>query len=503
MGKRVTLYAFVALFLIVSVLPLGNLFAEAFFSADTPAILIQTLHDSYIWKLFFQSLLLSASVALGSTIFGVLLGILLTKSNLPAKPLFLLLFTLPLLLPPFVEPYALLALFGQHFSSPFGMWLAQTLLYTPIMLLGSLYLLLRSDARLEEVALMHTTYLQTLRTITLPLLAPSLGLLAMLIFFLSFGNYSVSNILRQESYILYIFREFAAFYDYQSAFIHASLIPMLVLLLLFFAKTFLFKEYPITQQPLHRNFTPLPLGRYRLLVVLLLGNIAFFLIVAPFLKLLWLSASIQTYIKAFSLSYEALLHSFFYAALGAAVIALLGFFLALALKTFRCTAFVDTLALGFFSLPGIVIAMALILFFNTKSFEFIYTSSAMLLLGFLIKYTALGLRSASSALEQFDTAYEDAATLLGASWFARLRYIILPMHTKSLLVAFFLLFSFLFRESDIAMMLSPLSQESFSVKLLTLMANTPESLAAALCILSLASTLVVALPIFTMIRKHI
>ena len=501
MGRAVTtkeglLWFLVVFYLLVSLVPVGNLFIESA-SFDT------ILQNVPLWKLFMKSFWLSLCVTASATFFGVVFAILLTRSDLPLKGILLFMFLLPLLLPPFVETYALAALFGKSFYSWWGMWLAQTLLYMPIMFLGTLFLFRTIDVRLEEAALMHTSYLQVLKNITLPLLAPSLALLSIVVFFFSFGNYGVANILRYDTFVLRVFREYAAFYDFDGAFAHAVLILLLVMLFFFVEKILFSEKYNASQQFFSkRSIVLLPLGKFGYVLSSLLGTVAFFLVLQPFLQLFFHSFSLQIYHRAWLLAYASLARSFVYAAVGAAGIAFFGFLLAYAVKEFRYIRFVDTVSMMFFALPSIVIAMALTLFFNNETLEFVYTSSAMLFLGYLVKYTAIGIRNALAALKRFDRRYEEIAALFGASWFSRMRYIVFPMHKTTLAVSFFILFCFLFRESDMTMMLYPPSQESFNVLLLTLMANASDTLVAALCVLSFLSTFGVAVLLFLLEKVY-
>ncbi len=498
MGRAITtkeafLWSVVVFYLFVSTVPLGNLFFQNF-SFDL-------LWDVSLWSVFFKSFWLSLCVAVSASVLGIVLALLLTKSDLPWKRSLFGVFVLPLLLPPFVHTYALAALFGKNFYGWWGMWLSQTLLYAPIVALGTLFLLRTIDSRLEEAALMHTSYLGVFKEITLPMVAPSLVLLGTIVFFFSFGNYSVANILRYDTFVLRIFREFAAFYDFSSAFGHTVLILLGVMILFSLEKMLFPDDNKNMQQPFRkRGNIFLPLGKVKYIVSLFLGTVAFFLILKPFINLFFDSFSPDIYLQAWSLASKSLARSFVYAVTGAGGISLLGFFLAYALMEFRYLRFVDTLSLMFFALPGIVVAMALVLFFNNETTEFVYTSSVMLFWGYLVKFTALGIRNAQAALNQFDKRYEEVATLFGASWISRMRYIVLPMHKTALAVSFFILFCFLFRESDITMMLYPPSQESFNVTLLTFMANASQQLIAALCVLSFFATLGVVLLLFFILK---
>ena len=101
--QRITLWAAVALLLVIGAAPLLAMLTASVTIDGKPSLLhYQALASSRrAWVLLAQSLTLSSLTALCGTAIGVPLGILLGKTDLPLKHLFVVLFTLPLLLPPY------------------------------------------------------------------------------------------------------------------------------------------------------------------------------------------------------------------------------------------------------------------------------------------------------------------------------------------------------------------------------------------------------------------
>lgn len=104
MARRVTLIVVVLLLAVIGLAPLvvmvaRSLTVDGAISLDLYRALVVSNHS---WRLLGNSLTLASLVALISTLLGVPLGIALGKTDIPLRGLFTVLFTLPLLIPPYI-----------------------------------------------------------------------------------------------------------------------------------------------------------------------------------------------------------------------------------------------------------------------------------------------------------------------------------------------------------------------------------------------------------------
>lgn len=433
--------------------------------------------------LLLQSVTLALSVTFLTLLVGVPLGILLTKTDIKGKNIFLSLFTFPLLLPPYTLALAWSHFFTEWFFSFWGVLLVEFSLYLPLPLLATVLLLKSVPPQLENAGRVLFSWRDVLRHITLPLLLPSLLFIATLVFLLSFSNYAVPNFLRYNSLIVNIFVEFSAFYHYSTALALSSLLLLFILFLFFFEQRYRQKHsFEQSLKNFHfenKNIIQLP---YKKTITTFLILVIFSITLLPLLILLFDVSSFHTYTKAFQLAQESIVRSAVYAFLGAFSISFFGFIFAYVIHTqlLYFKNLFDILTLTLFALPSTLLGLVLLLAFNHTWSNFIYTSPLILLIAYTLKYTAVSSRIFLANLRQIPSNIEESGELLGILWWQRLLYILLPLLKKSFYISFVISFIFILRDTDLSMLLYTAGSETLSIKTFTLMANSPQELISAL-----------------------
>jgi len=87
-----------------------------------------------------------------------------------------------------------------------------------------------------------------MREITIPLILPGVLLSAMLVFLLSFGEFSVPSFLRYDVFPMESFTQFSAFYNFKAA--TAAAVPLaIVTMILLFAEASFLRERTSHLQP--------------------------------------------------------------------------------------------------------------------------------------------------------------------------------------------------------------------------------------------------------------
>ena len=457
-----------------------------------------------------HSLLLSLLVTVLALVAGVPLGVLLGKTDLPFRRAFAVLFTVPLLIPPYVLAVAWFAVLGRGgwadrvFASGFsdslsagffGLYGCVGVLFSafmPIVMLLTIAYLRAVNPRHEYAGLLAGGWQNVLRRITLPLIAPAILFAAVLVFLLTFGEVGVPLFLRYSVYPAETLTQFAAFYDFGAA--TAAAIPMLVVTLAILSLEYRFlhrRVFALNAAAPAAEHMQSALGHYRLPLLAVVSAFALATVVTPLVVLFVQAGSLQTFLDAFFRAGDSIVRSLVFASVGASLLTVLGFFCGYLIhdRTFALWRGVDALSLFLFTLPGTVIGIGLISLWNTPLTNLVYATPAIIILGYLAQYAVLPARMTSAALGSVPRSLEQAARLSGAGWFMTLRYIVAPSAKRGLIAAWLIGYVFCLRDLGISMVVYPPGSDTLPVRILTLMANGAPSLIAALCVILIGVTL--------------
>jgi iron(III) transport system permease protein len=488
--------------LIKSVMIEGHLSLEAYAGILT---------SSRQWTLMGHSFALSSLVTLLTVAVGLPLGVLLSKTDLPLRKTLGILFVIPLVIPPSIIAIAWSDLLGHGglLASLAGSWVAEVSspllfglpgcvailfsVFLPIPMLLTMVSLRTINPRLEEAGRLIAPWRGVLAEITFPLILPGVLLSALLVFILTFGEFSVPNFLRYDVFPVETFTQFSAFYDFNAATAAAVPLAAVTLVLLVFEAVFLRDRTAQLRPSPDGDAVPLiELGPSRNGVAAAVAVAACVIVLAPILVLLIQSAGPAAYSEALGKAGGALVRSLIYAAIGATLLSILGFFTGYLIHTraLRCWRSVDSLTIFLFALPGTVIGIGLISLWNTPWTNIIYGTPMIIILGYLAKYTALTSRITATQLAQIPPSMEEAAQVAGAGWFHRMVLIVGPLARRGLIAGWLVAFVFSLRDTGITMLVYPAGHETLPVRIFTLMANGSPQLIAALCVLMILTTLV-------------
>jgi iron(III) transport system permease protein len=244
MEKRLTLAAAALALAVIGLLPVLAMVTNTFYVAgefSLAAYEALLASGKHLTLLMGRSVLLSSSVTFVAMVVGVPLGVLLGRTDLPLRGALTMLFTLPLLVPPYVIAVAWFAVLGStgwigRFLSPatseflsstfFGLYGCIGVLSTaflPVAMLLTIAYLGTANPRLEQAGLLMSRWPNVLWRITLPLMAPAILFAAVLVFLLALGEVGVPTFLRYPVYPAEILTQFSAFYDFSAACSSSSL----------------------------------------------------------------------------------------------------------------------------------------------------------------------------------------------------------------------------------------------------------------------------------------
>ena len=484
-----------------------TLIADGRFSLDAYRALLAS--SDHLVLLMSHSLELGFLTAALSTLIGVPLGVVLGKTDLPWRGALTLVLAAPLAIPAYVLAVAWLPILartgllggflpdawsreiGSAFFGLFGCTFVFTSAFMPIAMLLTIAFLRNVNPQLENAGRLVSGWPGVLAHITLPLVAPAIAFAAVLIFLLSLGEIGVPMYLRFPVYPVETLTQFAAFYDLRAATVAAAPLLLVTLAVLGLQTRLHKRVLQLGRRTPRGEAVQIALGVWRMPLFVLVLAFAAIAVALPLGALAAQSLSVETYAQALARAGDSIVRSFAFAAIGASLLAVLGFFLGYLAE--RKTLFLwwtnEWIALLLLALPGSVIGIGLISLWNTKATSLIYASPAILILGYLAQYAILPMRVAAASLHAVPYALEQAAWLSGAGWIATLRWIVAPLARRGLLAAWLISFVFALRDVAISIVVYPPGADTLPIRILTLMANGAPSLIAALCIFLIAVTL--------------
>ncbi len=512
MAKRLTLYITIFLFIGIGLAPVfamffKSLFVNGEFSLNNYGALFQSNRE---WKLLFNSLSLAGMTTLITVLLGVSLGTLLGKSDLPLRRFFAVLFVIPLIIPSYILAIAWFYCLGRAgivasvlgegtgvFASNLLFGFTGTLFVMvsallPVVILLTMTYLRMINPNLEEAAMLNCSWPNVLRRITFPLISPGIALAALIVFILTLGEFGVPSFLRFDVYPVESFTQFSAFYDFNTATATAMPLGLITIIVLIAERLFLRKKtFIFRKMGSDGTMAKVPLGKAKPFFMVVVSMLAFILVIVPLCVLLHKSVSPSSYTEAFIRSIDSIVRSIVYASIGATCLVVFGFFLGYLLerKAICLSYAADSIAVFLFALPGAVIGIGLSGLWNTQGTNFIYASMGIIIFGYIAQYTALGERIMAATFTHVPHSMEESAQVVGAGWYRRLFKILIPLASRGMIATWLICFVFCLRDVSITMMVYPPAHDTLPVRIFILMANSPEDVISALCIIMIIITL--------------
>lgn len=513
----------VALFVAV---PLIYLFVRA---AGAEADAWQRLFQTRIWKLFGNTLLLVFAVTSGALVTGVSMAWFTERTDVPGKNILRWLLAMPLAIPAYIGAIVHLALlrprggyvpqlleqiFGQPVTTPspfgfFGAAFILTLFTYPYVYLLSGAAFRSLHASLEEAArTFGRTPLQTLFQVTLPALRPGLTAGALLVALDILAEYGTVALLRYETFSSAIFVQLSGRYDRSAASILSCILVTMAILFLW-GELRLQGRARFTQ--LESNWRPAPitpLGRWRIPAFLLVfGVVSASLLLPAGVLLTW---SIQAFLDPETMSavfrtgsqgFGSYVWNSLWSSGLAAVIAVL-MSLPVALLAVRYpnpfTKFISRLCQVGYALPGVVIALSLVLLVN-RILPFLYATPFVVVIAYVLRHMPQAVRASESALKQLSPSLEEASRTLGRTSLQTILQVTIPLILPGLLAGGSLVFLTSLKELPATLLLRPAGFDTLAVRVWTWAGEGFYLQAApAAFILILAS----ALPLYFLLRRE-
>lgn len=486
-----------------------------------------------------NSFVVSISSVVFSTLIGAPMGYFLARVKMPFKNLFLSIGILPIIMPSFIGAFSWIILLGRQgiirlvlnqMFSPLGIVIpsiygvggiifAMSLTYFPFVFLLSYGAFSAANPMLEEAAMMMGARRpRILRTITLPLVIPSLGAGAILVFIRSMGNYGIPAILGGDQYVLPTLTYFrvTGFWDLNSA---AAIALVSVVIT---GGALLLQKYVISrreyetisssrsEQHLHTHWIIRLIAIAYctiVLIVAMLPNIT--VIIMSFFEqwrgLLPTGFTLQNYIRIPQLVSSEVLNSLFLSITASLLTAILGSMVAYITERRRPKGAVilDLAVMAPFILPGIVVSVALLSAFAGDSFLPLGGTYMIILIAFVIRRTPYVFRSVVASLSQLDETLEESSMIMGANWLYTFRRVTLPLILSGIIAGTILTFATLLQELSTTILLYSARTRTVPIRIFSAVQDGYFGQGAALSVMLLLTVFVVVYGMNRMLGRSI
>ncbi len=537
-GERLLLAAVFSYVIVICLFPLARLFFEALFPAqgDVVSLLAGLFESKTVAKAVKNTLEAGIGSAMLSLFMGTAMALVIGLTDIRCKTLLVFLLLLPMLIPAQITAVSWLELTGPSSSvlAVFGYELppgSRNPLYSRegvIFLLGiehaaMVFLAVRTGLRsipkdlIEAARCGGASPLKIIAFVILPLLAPFLIAGAALAFTAAIGNFGIPALLGIPGRYLVLS---TLIYQRLSSFGPSVLSEVggLSLILALMAVAGLFFQYLASKKvkvelvqggQLEPPFT---LGKYRWPVELLVWFILLFVSVLPLLALIEtallpalgvdLSFSTLTF-SNFSFVFEhgassrAFLNSSLLGLAAATLVVMISlpFAYLVVIRKNKLASTLNMVADAPFALPGIVLSIAFIMTF-IRPLPMVklslYNTIWIILLAYMARFLAFGLRPVLAGMSQIDRSLEEAGQIGGASSWQRMTRIIIPLSAPSAMAAAILVFMGAFNELTVSSLLWSSGNETLGVVIFNLYDEGNSTGAAAVASLTVFVTLVIA-----------
>lgn len=516
----------VVFLLIFQVFPLLYLVFRAFFSSGNFSF--EAFRRVYAHTINWRALVNTVVSATMAMVFGICIAFplawLVGRTNLMGKTFFRTLFVATYMVPPYVGAMAWLRLLNPRVGilnvalqrlfnlqeTPFnvytlgGMIWVLTTFYYPYAFITISRAMEKMDPSLEEAArISGASPLATLRTITLPMMGPSIVAAALLVFVAAASCYGIPAIIGGPGQVHTVTTRIIDFVyiGTQDGLTDATTLAVFLMLianLVLYVSTFsLGKKQYITVAGKSTRPTIVDLGRWRIPVSVGVALFALVIVIIPFTTVATASVTanlgktfggenftwmfwerIFTRRAIVSATRNSLVSGSLAATFGVGISIIMAWLLVRTkVRGRKIPDFMITVGSG---TPSVVIALALIITMSGRFGINIYNTLSILIIAYMIKYMLMGMRTIVSAFSQISPSLEEAALISGASWLRTLKDVTLPLILPSVVAGWFLIFMPSFYELTMSVLLHSTNTKTLGYELYTYQTYHSQQTASAL-----------------------
>ena len=484
--KWIVIFLIVLFLIVFEVFPLLYLVIKAFFPEGSFSL--EAFKRVYGYDLNRSAVFNTLITASCTTILGVAIAFpfafLVGRTNLYGKKLFRTLFVISYMVPPYVGAMAWARLLNPNAgiintllkgifnlqAAPFniysmgGVIWVLSCFYYPYAFITISRAMEKMDPSLEEAArISGASPLHILRTITVPMMMPSIIAAALLVFIAAASAFGIPAIVGAPGHIYTATTRIIDFVHLgtERGLTDATTLAVCLMVIanvILYCSTFLLrgKQY-ITMSGKSTRPVIIDLGRWRIPLTCFVILFTVIVIIIPFASVMATSVTVNmgkpfTFsnmsLKAWSKIFhrasilQSMKNSFVSAFTAASAGMIISCTMAYLLERTRVKGrripdFLITIGSG---TPSVVIALALIITMSGKFGINIYNTLSIMIIAYMIKYMLMGMRPVVSAMGQVHSSLEEAAQISGAGWLRMLKDVSIPLIGASVVAGFFLIF---------------------------------------------------------------
>ena len=456
-----------------------------------------------------NTLIIGMGVTVASSLLGCLLAWIVSRTDIPCRKTFEMLNLVPFFTSPYVGAMAWQYLTAPNsgllvhlardglgvdlsfirINSIGGVIWVLVLFYTPFIYLFVIGPMRNLNGALEDAARVHGLgFLNTMRYVTLPLLAPAILSGAIVVFVTSAGLFDVPVILATPYAIptvpALIFESIGYPSDFGRAAALGSMMMIIIVILVVAQRFYLGQKRFETVSGKGYSPRTAKLGSatrlaclsIEILYVGLGAVLPLITVLLVALSPLWRGwfdparATLDNFryvLEEFDLTRHAILNSALLSVLGASLIAALGFLQAYRLQSRQgwIAKIVQPLLSMPNGIPGIVFGLGiLILLIRTP----LYGTYWIILIAYIAHYFAFAMRSIGAVLLSLSPELEQNARSCGASWWQTMYMVVIPLAKPGIIATWVMIFIILVRELGSTILLYGQGTETISVAMLLL-----------------------------------
>ncbi|MFW5955797.1 MAG: ABC transporter permease [Halorhabdus sp.] len=461
---------------IVLVAPLGWLFVEVF-ELGTRALELTV--DPTTIEVLLRSVALVVVVTTGAVLIGVPIAVLTAQTDLPFARLVTVLAALPLAIPSYLGALAVLSAFGSEgiltgVLAPIGIdrlpavtgfagaAIVLTLYTYPYVLLTTRAALLSLDRSLLEAArTLDAGRLEAFRRVTVPQIVPGIAAGALLVALYTLADFGTPNFMGVEVFTQFIYARYRNMMRPYAALLSVQLLAVTAAILYLESRVGADDEGAYASRGTARGAT-LRLGRWRYAALALPTVVALLSVALPVIVFaLWLTADAgyDTGGLTFSLTYGWNSVYLAFLAAGGSILVALPLAVASARTSSRLSRLADRVSYVGYATPGIVLAIALLLFtlrgLPPDLTDAVYKTLPVLVFAYVVRFVPQAVGAIRASTLQVDRQLTEAARTLGRSRLGAFRAVTLPLIAPGIATGAALVFLTTMKELPATLLLRP------------------------------------------------
>lgn len=461
--------------------------------------------------------LVSSTIAIAAAVLFVSIAIsvpyawLVTRTDLPLRRMWAVIGALPLAFPSYIAAFTTVSILGPRgtLAAAIGRPLPEVaygwsgaLIALGLFSYPYLYLLLVAamkglDPLLEEVARsLGKTSSQVFSRVVMPQLRAPIIAGSLMIVLYTISDFGAVSIVRYDTFTTAIYDAYRGLFDRTVAALLATVLALMTIAVLLLEWR-LVRNVTASRTRPARPARPMALGPWKVPALAFVGTLALITVVVPFTAIIgWSLRATDGAIR-----FDTIVNSLSVSA--AAAVVCVAFSLPIALWAVRgggrVALFMERLTFAGYALPGIVVALALVVA-ATRLARPLYQTAALLVAAYVIRFLPEATAATRSALASLSPVFEEAARSLGRSRLAVLRKVTVPIIRPGLLAGGGLVFLTAMKELPATLILRPTGFDTLATRIWT------ESSASAWSGAALPSLLLIAasvLPLWTLVIRPV